>query len=54
MKTYAPQGKTLTAEQFWNVVLPNTGADVLSYDEFVDVYKQAFVASKLEQTIKDL
>lgn len=54
MKTYAPQGKTLTAEQFWNVVLPNTGADALSYDEFVDVYKQAFVASKLEQTIKDL
>ena len=54
MKTYAPQGKTLTAEQFWNVVLPNTGEDALSYDEFVDVYKQAFVASKLEQTIKDL
>lgn len=54
MKTYAPQGKTLTAEQLWNVVLPNTGADALSYDEFVDVYKQAFVASKLEQTIKDL
>ena len=54
MKTYAPQGKTLTAEQFWNVVLPNTGAEALSYDEFIDVYKQAFVASKLEQTIKDL
>jgi len=54
MRTNAAQCKTLTAVQFWNVVLPNTGADALTYEEFVEIYKQAFEDSELEQTIKDL
>ena len=54
MRTNAAQCKTLTAVQFWKVVLPNTGADALTYEEFVEIYKQAFEDSKLEQTIKDL
>ena len=54
MRTHAPQGKILTAVQFWNVVLPNTGANALTYEEFVEIYKKAFKDSKLEQTIKDL
>lgn len=54
MRIYAPQGKILTAVQFWNAVLPNTGPDALNYVEFIEIYKQAFEDSKLEQTIKDL
>lgn len=54
MRTYAPQGKILTAVQFWDVVLPNIGADALGYTEFIEIYKQAFEDSKLEEKIKTL
>lgn len=54
IKNEAPHGSTLDETGFWNMVLPNTGAYALTYQEFKNIYAKAFADSGLEKTIKEL
>ena len=54
MKIFATSGKIMTANQFWNTILPNKGEYQLNYSDFIDTYKKAFSDSKIEQKITSL